>query len=60
MHQKNKIVFSSNANLLFIVTLKTAGFSVNFFSILKIIFHNFGARIVTLYLLFVTLKEGTI
>ena len=54
------IVFSNNANLLFIVTLKTAGFSVNFFSILKIIFHNFGARIVTLYLLFVTLKEGTI
>ena len=35
-------------------------FSISFSSIFKIIFHNFGARIVILYLVFVSLKEGTI
>ena len=56
MHQKYTMVFSRNTNLAFIVGLKIAGFS----SILKMIFHNFGACIVILYLLFVNLKEGTI
>ena len=60
MHQKYTIAFSSNTNLVFIVALKIAGFSISFSSIFKIIFHNFGARIVILYLLFVSLKEGTI
>ena len=60
MHQKYTIAFSSNANLVFVVALKIAGFSISFSSIFKIIFHNFGARIVILYLLFVSLKEGTI
>ena len=43
-------------HLVFIVPLKIVDFS----SILKIIFHDFGVRIVILYLLFVGLKEGTI
>ena len=60
MHQKYTIVFSSNTNLVFIFALKTAGFSISFSSIFKIIFHNFGVRNVILYLLFVSLKEGTI
>ena len=60
MHQKYTIAFSSNTNLVFMVVLKFAGFSVSFSSIYKIIFHNFGARILILYLLFVSLKEGTI
>ena len=60
MYQKYTIGFSSNTNLVFIVALKIAGFSISFSSIFKIIFHNFGARIVIRYLLFVSLKEGTI
>ena len=60
MHQKYTIVFSSNTNLVFIVTLKIACFSIRFSSIFKITFHSFGARIVILYLVFVSLKEGTI
>ena len=51
---------SSNTKLVFIVALKIAGFSINCSSIPKIIFHNFGARTVILYLLFVSLMEGTI
>ena len=54
------MAFSSNTNLVFIVALKIAGFSVSFSSIVKIIFHNLGAPIVILYLHFVSLKEGTI
>ena len=57
MHQKYTIAFSSNTNL---VALKIACFSVSFPSIFKIIFHNFEARIVILYLLFARLKEDTI
>ena len=57
MHQKYTIAFSSNTNL---VALKIACFSVSFSSIFKIIFHNFEARIVILYLLFARLKEDTI
>ena len=60
MHQNYTIAFCSNTNLVFIVALKIAGFSISFSSIFKIIFHNFGARIVILYLLFVSLKEGTV
>ena len=50
------MAFFSNTNLVFIVALKIAGLSISFSSIFKIIFHNFGARIVTLYLFFVSLK----
>ena len=46
------MTFSSNTNLVFLVAL-------SFSSIFKIIFHNFGAGIVILCLLFVSLKEGT-
>ena len=60
MHQKYTIAFSSNTNLVFIVPLKNAGFSMSFSFIFKIIFHNFGVRSVILYLVFVSLKEGTI
>ena len=60
MHEKYTMAFSSNTNLVLIVALKIAGFSITFSSVFKIIFHNFGARIVILYLLFVSLKEGTI
>ena len=60
MHQKYTMAFSSSTNLVFIVFLKIACFSISFPSILKIIFHNFGAGIVILYLLFVSLKEGAI
>ena len=60
MHQKYAMVFSSNTHSDFIVALKIAGLSISFSSIFKIIFHNLGARIVILYLLFVSLKEGTI
>ena len=60
MHEKYTMAFSSNTNLVLIVALKIAGFSVKFSSVFKIIFHNFGARIVILYLVFVSLKEGTI
>ena len=59
MDQKYTMAFSSNTNLVFIVALKIACFSISFPSLLKITFHNFGARIVILYLLFVSLKEGT-
>ena len=55
MNQKYTIAFSSNTNLVFIVPLKIASSS----SIFKIIFRNSGARIVILYLLFVSLNEGT-
>ena len=59
MDQKYTIAaFSSNTN--FTVALKIACFSVSFCSIFKIIFHNFGAGVVILYLLFVSLKEDTI
>ena len=54
------MAFSSNTDFVFVVALKIAGFSIKFSSIFKIIFHNFGARIAILYLLFVNLKEGTI
>ena len=60
MHEKYTMAFSSNTNLVLIVALKIAGFSITFSSVFKIIFHNFGARMVILYLLFVSLKEGTI
>ena len=60
MHEKYTMVFSSNTNLVLIVALKIAGFSIKFSSVFKIIFHNFRARIVILYLLFVSLKEGAI
>ena len=60
MDQKYTMAFSSNTNLVFIVALKIACFSISFSSILKIIFDNFGAWIVILYLHFVSLKEGTI
>ena len=60
MDQKYTVAFSSNTNLVFIVTLKIACFFISLPSIFKIIFHNFGALIVILYLLFVSLKEGTI
>ena len=53
MHQKYKIAFSNNTNLGFIVALKISGFSI-----FKLIFHNFGARIVILYLLFCSLIKG--
>ena len=57
MHQKYTMAFSSsNVNLVFIVTLKITEFSISFSFILKIIFHNFGSRIVIMYLLFVSLK----
>ena len=39
------------SNLVFIVALKIAGFSINFSSIFKIVFRNFEAGIVVLYLL---------
>ena len=55
MHQKYAMAFSSNTNLGFIVSLKIAGFYISFSSIFKIIFHNFGERIVILY--FCYLKE---
>ena len=42
---------------LIIVTLKIAGFFLSFSSIFKIIFLNVVARIVILYLHFVSLKE---
>ena len=60
MDQKYTIAFSSNTNLIFIVALEIACFSISFSYIFKIIFHNFGARIVIVYLLFVGLKEGKI
>ena len=58
MDQKYIIGFCSNTNLVFIVTLKILCFSTSFSSVFKIIFHNFRARTVILYLLFVSLKEG--
>ena len=60
MHQKYTMAFPSNINLAFTFTLKIAGFHIRFSSIFKTIFHNFGACIVILYLLFVSLNEGTI
>ena len=60
MDQMYTIAFSSNTNLVFIVVLKIACFSISFSSVFKIIFHNFGARIVILYLFSVSLKEGAI
>ena len=46
--------------LVFIVALEIAGFPLSFSSIFKIIFHNFGARIVILCLLFISVKKGAI
>ena len=46
MDQKYTIAFSSNTNLIFIVALEIACFSISFSYIFKIIFYNFGARIV--------------
>ena len=60
MHQKYTMALSSNNYLFFVVALKIAGISVSFSSSFKILFHNFGTRIVILYLLFVSLKEDTI
>ena len=60
MDQKYTIALSSNTNLVFIVALKIACFSISFSSIFKIILHNFGVRTVILYVLFVSLKKGTI
>ena len=60
MDQKYTIAFSSNTKLVFIVALNIAYFSISFSSVFKIIFHNFGARIVILYLFSVSLKEGAI
>ena len=60
MHQKYTMAFSSNTNLVFMVTFKIARFSTSFSSIFKIKFHNFRTRIVILFLIFVSLKEGTI
>ena len=60
MQQKYTVAFSSNTNLVFIVALKIAGFPISFSSIFKIIFHNFGARNVNLYLLFISIIEGII
>ena len=55
MYQTYAMAFSSSTNLIFIIALTTASFS----SILKAIFHNFGAHIVILYLHLISLKEGT-
>ena len=60
LDQKYTMAFSSNTNLVFIVALKIAGFSINFSSIFKIISHKFGALIIFLYLVFASLMEGTI
>ena len=60
MHQKHTMTPSRNTSLVFKDALKIAGFSVSSASIFKIIFHNFGAGIVILYLLFVNLKGDTI
>ena len=60
MLQRYTMGFSYKDNLAFIVALKIAGFPICFTSIFKIIFNNFGVRIVILYLLFVSLTEGTI
>ena len=60
MDQKYTIAFSSNTKLVFIVALNIAYFSISFSSVFKIIFHNFGALIVILYLFSVSLKEGAI
>ena len=60
MQQKYTAPFSSNTNLVFIVALKIPGFPISFSSIFKIIFHNFGARNVNLYLLFISIIEGII
>ena len=60
MHQKYTVAFSSNTKLVLMVALKFACFSISFSPIFKIIFHNFRTRIVILYLLFVSLNEGTI
>ena len=57
MHQKYKMAFSSNTDLVFIVALKFAGFSVSFSSIFKMIFQNFRAHIVILPLLFFSLRK---
>ena len=57
MHQKYTIELSSNTKSVFIATLKIEGFSIGFSSIFKIIFNNFEACIVILYLLFVSLKK---
>ena len=46
MGQKYTMAFSSNTDLVFKVTLKIAGFSISFSSIFKIMFHNFGVRII--------------
>ena len=56
MHQKYTIAFSSNTNLVFMVTLKFACFSISFSSIFKIIFHKgyfffFFLRIIFLFFL---------
>ena len=60
MHQKYTVAFFGDTDLVFMVALKLAYFSINFSSIFKIIFNNFRARIAILYLLFASLKEGAI
>ena len=50
------MAFSSNINLIFVIALKNAGFFVSFSSVFKMLFPNFGGRIVSLYFLFASLK----
>ena len=56
MHQKYTMVFPSNTNFVFVIALNIFGFSISFSSLFKILFHNFGARIVIVFLLLVSLK----
>ena len=58
VHQKYTTGFSGNTSLALTVTLKIAAFSISLFSRFKMIFHSFEARIVMLYLLFVSLKAA--
>ena len=60
MLQRYTMGFSCKNNLAFIVALKIVGFPIRFSSIFKVIFNNFGVRIVILYLLFVSSAVGTI
>ena len=59
IHQKYTTAFCSSTYLFFVVALKIAGFSTSFSALFNVLFHNFGASIVILYLLFVSLKEDT-
>ena len=59
MQQKYAIAFSST-NLVFEGALRIAGFATSFSSMFKLIFSNFRTPVVSLYLLFVSFKEGKI